>query len=247
MLMINFFIINDKLLYYYRDIDEATKVPLNAGEVILANCSHFIIQNLNIMDGDVGILLGFSSYNDISYNNIANVIAGIWLTHSSYNAISNNIISNVGGGIPMTTSSNHNIISENIIADNWEYGIGLWASSYNTISDNTITNNQQAGIYLMIFSNLNTISKNVITNNWYGVYLSSSFISITRNNNFIGNHKHAFFENSIANFWLRNYWDDHIKFSPKVIDGTITLPWNPSKTIDWKNFDWLPAHEPYEW
>ena len=100
----------------------------------------------------------------------------------------------------MIASSNHNTISENIIADNWEYGIGLWASSYNTISDNTITNNQQAGIYLMIFSTLNTISKNAIMDNWYGAYLSSSFISIIKNNNFIENRKHAFFENSIANF-----------------------------------------------
>ena len=237
--------VGGKPLYYYKDVITPTEVPLDAGEIILANCSNFVIQHLNISTGDIGILLGFSSYNNISYNNITNTIAGIWITHSSHNTLYNNHISNVGGGIPITSLSSHNNILANTIEDNWEYGIGIWSSSYNAISNNIINNNQQAGIYIIDYSIMNKISHDTIIDNFYGIYISSSFINFIRNNNFIKNHEHAFFQDSLANLWLRNYWDDHIKWGPEVINGKIALPWNPSIILDWKNFDWHPAQEPY--
>ncbi|HEC89300.1 MAG TPA: hypothetical protein ENI44_01810, partial [Thermoplasmatales archaeon] len=184
-------------------------------------------------------------YNNISYNNITNTIAGIWIAHSSYNTLFNNHISNVGGGIPITSLSSYNNILANNIEDNWEYGIGIWSSSYNIISDNLIDNNQQAGIYLIDYSIMNKISHDTIIDNFYGIYISSSSFNFIKNNNFIRNHKHAFFQDSLVNLWRRNYWDDHIKWGPEVINGKITLPWNPSITLDWKNFDWHPAEEPY--
>jgi len=238
--------VGGKPLYYYKNIATTVEVPLDAGEVILANCSHFVVQNLDISNGDIGVLLGFSSYNNISNNNIANTIAGIWLTHSSYNTMFNNHISNVGGGIPVTALSSHNTILSNTITHDWEYGMGIWSSSYNTISQNTISNNKQVGIYIMDSSILNEVSYDNIMGNGYGVYISSSFTNIIKNNNFIDNYRNAFFQDSVANVWFRNYWDDHTNFGPEVIAGKIALPWNPNKIIDWKNFDWLPAYEPYE-
>jgi hypothetical protein len=67
-------------------------------------------------------------------------------------------------------------------------------------------------------------------------------------NNFIENNVSASFSHSILNRWIRNYWDDWSGVGPKIIHGSIPLPWDPwnmDKAIPWTNFDWHPSQEPY--
>ena len=239
--------IDNKPVYYYADVNTHTEVPTDAGEVILANCSQVIIQDLSIHDGDCAVLLGFSDKNIIRNNNISNVIAGVWLTASSNNKVMNNIIGNVGGSIPLAGSSNFNIIKENKISKNWEYGIGLWSgSSFNTIIENEITDNNQPGIILST-SHGNKIKRNSFENNaWSAAYLTSASFNHFKKNNFINHHSNVFFEDSFFNSWSQNYWDNYDGTGPMILSGENSLPWNPDKTIAWKFYDWRPANEPYE-
>ena len=75
---------------------------------------------------------------------------------------------------------------------------------------------------------------------------SSPQFNKVKNNNIISCDIHASFENSSFNRWLNNYWEGHLRFLPKRIDGTFCLPWNNSIYFRWMNFDWRPANEPFD-
>jgi parallel beta-helix repeat protein len=217
--------ITNKPIYYYKNEKNDVTVPSDAGQVILANCENFKIQNLTISGGDTAILLGFSSNNIISDNIISNAIEGFFLVHSDNNIITGNTIFQVYGN-PLTYSSN-NIISDNIIKNNIRYGTGLWYSSNNnTIYENEIVNNTENGI--VVYESLsNTISLNRIRNNLMSgivlYYASSNTIygnTIADNRDYglkvlytsTNNHVHhnGFIENAPRNSLdsFTNIWDD---------------------------------------
>ena len=180
--------VNGKPIYYYKN-DNGVTVPSDAAQVILANCSHFSLKNLNIVNVDCGIQLGFSLYTNITENNIIdNNKDGISLQYSSGNNLTTNTIkSNNNFGINLKSSSNNNL-SKNTIINNgvdlylWGGGIYLWDSSrYNNISGNTITNNGY-GINLESSFN-NNIRNNIITDNtWSGIDLLHSSNNIISDN-----------------------------------------------------------------
>lgn len=229
--------IDNRPIYYYKN-KNGIAVPSDAAEVILANCQNFKIQNLSISEGDVAILLGFSSNNIISDNTISNVLDGIFLIASDYNTISRNNVYNVYGN-PLFSSSN-NIISHNIIKDDIRYGLGLWyyssnntiyrntiinngedgiflyESCYNTIAVNTIKNNEESGIEEYSKCSHNIISGNTIANNAdYGIKVTwSSNDNFIHHNNFINNtpdNAHDACSNSWDNGILGgNYWSDYM-------------------------------------
>jgi parallel beta-helix repeat protein len=75
-------------------------------------------------------------------------------------------------GIDLTGRSNVTI--KNLIIENFEYGLYLYASSNNVLSQNDLTNNYCA-IWVASASNGNTISGNNIANNeMYGMWLKDS-------------------------------------------------------------------------
>ena len=126
-------------------------VPSDTAQVILANCKNCSIKNLNLSDVDVGIILGFSSYNSISGNNIGN---------------------NNCDGILLHSSSDNSIVKNKISNNNW-FAIEAFYSSDNSIAGNNISNNR-AGVYLEDSSNNIVKENNFIDNNrfnaWYGNY-----------------------------------------------------------------------------
>lgn len=138
---------NGKPIYYFKNDSSAVAVPSDAGQVILANCSNFTIQNLTLSDVDNAIQLGFSSYNNITENTLEN------------NSI---------GGLFLSQSTNNNVIG-NTITNNYEWGIRLEGDSciLNTISDNTITDNGFFGIYTISSSNNIIYHNNLIDNSLY--------------------------------------------------------------------------------
>ena len=56
---------------FYKNLSD-TKVPPGAGQVILANCTNIVVEDQQLSSGNVGILIGYSSYNDIRNNTCFN-------------------------------------------------------------------------------------------------------------------------------------------------------------------------------
>jgi parallel beta-helix repeat protein len=166
-------------------------VPADAGQVILVNCSQFILQDLTLSMVAVGIQLSFSTDNTVTDTIMTNNLeCGICLMNSSENTITNSTISNTDGrGIELYGSS-HNHLTRNTISDNDGYGIMLTEKShYNTLSDNTISYNVGFGLCLSEAAN-NTITQNRITDNLHGSSRTSGGIVLTsqsENNHIIGN------------------------------------------------------------
>ncbi len=245
---------NGRPIRYYKNAEDIV-VPSDTSQVILANCTGFTIQDLNLSDGDRGIQLGFSSDTTINGNTIINNNwDGIILWSSSDNTITGNIIiNNLNHGIKIQHYSSDNTITGNTIS-NTCFGILLLDSSDNTITGNIIKDNK-IGMRLYSSSNTNVVSGNTITNNnYYGIWLYFSKDNTINKNNFIGNDRDAFFTTiigvSTSNHWSGNYWDDWQIGSTRPIHGEIFLfprrHLNTHTTFPWLNFDWNPANEPYE-
>jgi parallel beta-helix repeat protein len=127
---------NGRPIRYYKN-DKNIMVPQDTAEVILANCENFTVQNLTLLDGSVGVQLGFSSYNWVGSNTITNMsYSNIQLESSDYNTISGNTVRNsYVVGILIFSSSNNNLTGNQFI-NNW-FGLEI-ESSFNTrVFDNT--------------------------------------------------------------------------------------------------------------
>jgi len=161
--------VNGKPVYLWKNRTEG-QIPLDAGQVILANCSNIIIENLNISNVSVGINIAYSNRNFI-INNTANSNRrnGIRLAYSSGNTVINNsFISNERSGIYLHTPIG-NTIKNNIVNSNRGDGIFLYNSHDSTIENNTVNLNGMDGINLKN-SERNLILKNICNwNNYAGI------------------------------------------------------------------------------
>ncbi|MCP8323479.1 MAG: right-handed parallel beta-helix repeat-containing protein [Candidatus Methylarchaceae archaeon HK02M2] len=104
------------------------------------------------------------------------VKAGIYLYDASYCNITNNNLSNNENGVFISTSSDHNILLNNIANLNEHYGIILESyCSYNKIINNTANYNGYDGIWLNDSNNYNILENNTANYNDYnGIRLTSS-------------------------------------------------------------------------
>ena len=174
-----------------------------------------------------------SNHNSIYLNTIKNnrwegiEILGdytTWFVKFRYNKIYNNIVSNNGGGI----------------------SVGAIGCCNNEVYNNQINNNDRFGIFVWGF--FNSITKNNIKNHEYGIDLFQGYGTLIKKNNFIDNDINAYFEDSFATRWVRNYWDDWFGLGPYAINGVFVIPNpdpnNPSEVKYLKNYDWDPARKP---
>lgn len=226
--------VNEKPIYYYKNNHLGRTVPSDAGQIILANCSYFILKNLEITNVDRGIQLGFSLNNIISLNSInCNKLDGVYLRCSFNNNISwNNIYCNNGDGISMYKSFN------------------------NSVEDNDIYCNEGDGISIDGESSKNFISRNNLLTNDRGTYSSVKSNNNTFHlNNFVYNNLNAYDNcNNIWNLSEGNYWSDYYGYDenddgigdvPYQIDGgencdlrpliVPTINFAPSKPTLWGN------------
>jgi parallel beta-helix repeat protein len=141
--------INGKPVYYWKNQDGGS-IPSNAGQIILANCTDVVIENLELSEVNIAIQLGFSTLNSIKDNEV---------TQTS------------GRGISLYQSDG-NSLNHNIVTNNHRYGIFLFQSHDNEISDNIAINNNE-GIFLQV-SHGNNITDNNASSNYFGIFLSSS-------------------------------------------------------------------------
>jgi len=169
-------LVNGKPLYYYsNDVNLGPANFINAGQVILVNCSDSLISNLNVSYSSNGISLYYCINNTISGNTVDNNnLNGIYLDFSDNNIISGNIASNNADyGIFLFDNCDNNIISGNTAINNYWAGIGLFYSNNSTISGNTASDNKY-GIDIW-HSDYNTVSGNTANYNSYGIYLNNKY------------------------------------------------------------------------
>jgi parallel beta-helix repeat protein len=198
--------VNNKSVYYYKNL-EGIKVPPDAGQVILVNCSNCEISNLKISNVTDCIEIMYSNNNTIRNNSLFNSTDhGIRMFKSNHNIISNNICYNNPAGISFLGITDlggeeYDIKRANIQGD----------CRYNILTNNTITQNWNVGVW-MFTSNNNFVSKNIFKNN----------------------RKDAFFH-GCKNKWNNNYWN-RPRLLPKPIFGLKTgrvIKSIPAVNFDW--------------
>jgi len=136
--------INGKPLFFYKNIYNKNISSLNAGQIILVNCTNLTIQNSFISNVDQAIVLGYSSFCLITKNILSNNIFGIRLNYASNNTISENYVENNDFGIYVIHSKNNDIF-KNEICSNRFYGCYLCCNSiFNTIYLNNFTLNNNS-------------------------------------------------------------------------------------------------------
>ena len=157
--------VNGKPIYYYKNTKDIV-VPVDAGEVIIANCSNMVIKNINASSASVGIELAYTNNSVIKDNICSDNQYGIYLYHSSVNNIERNNCSNNRDGIYLLDFSYNNTIMTNIIKSNAGNGIHIRSSDNNSLIDNIVNSNGDSGIcmeapYLIVSGNV--ISENTVS------------------------------------------------------------------------------------
>jgi parallel beta-helix repeat protein len=179
--------------------------------------SNFTIQNSGKEPFEAGIkTLSLNSNITILNNVIQNNGIGIFLNYAydqSWNKVINNLIQNNYDGLYIHWANN-NQISGNDILFNLDDGIELESSRNSKIINNVIQENGKYGLYLRAASHRNYI----------------------KNNDFIENYNHAFFDGSLFNNWLCNYWSGSKWIIIKPIKGQIDI-----YDIPWIDFELFPS------
>jgi parallel beta-helix repeat protein len=128
--------------------------------------------------------------------------SGIYL-NSSNNIITDNIIVNNGDwGIWLESYSTNNTIADNNISNNWR-GCMLTNSTGNNLIGNDITNNDQDGVSLWD-SSRNIISDNNISNNLNGIVFTSSHNNNVTQNTITSNSRGISLDQSYSNKLYHN-------------------------------------------
>ncbi len=110
---------NGKPIYYYTDKSNLKPNNFtNAGQIILFNCNHSIISNLNVSHCSVGISLFFCNNISITYVN------------SSYNSAS---------GFDLRECNNITLSHNNLFHHEW-YGISIDRGKFHNLTENTMKN-----------------------------------------------------------------------------------------------------------
>jgi len=184
--------VDGKPIYYWSNQHDRT-VPLDAGCVILIDCTNIKIQNLTLTNNKEGLLLVNTKNSEIKNCTLSNNKSGIRILSSSNFNITQNIFSENGEGVSVWESTSV-LVNENKITDNIESGIYFFDSkNFNIISDNHITGSSR-GIYLRASSNNNTITGNMITNCNQAILFTISTYNTLRNNQMFSNENYFHIE-----------------------------------------------------
>ena len=235
--------VNGRQIRYYKNINRLT-VPEDTGQVIATNCKNLTIRNLTLSDVSIGIELLNCSHCNISHNTINNnSLHGISLVNTYRRS---------GNPMLQRSYSNSNIISRNIICNNWD-GIMIFnACRNNSISENHFENNTCAinitwhidyhnYHFPYCYKPLNkpnflNLFKKLFDLPFFLLFKPNDF----RKNNFIENNRYVTFDYDSFLFarWKGNYWNEPQK-GPFPIYGTFS-------GYSWVNYDWHPAQEPFD-
>jgi parallel beta-helix repeat protein len=166
---------------YYWISEHDRKLPVDAGCIVLANCSGMTVQGTNLTENENSILLAYTTNSTITQNNITHNDYGIVFMNSSNNVVSRNTVTGNEIDAISVDNSDNNSISENTVTADGHAGIDLSDSSNNIVSGNNV--NANATCILLGNSNNNTVNKNIATGAYQGIFLfSSAFNTISANN-----------------------------------------------------------------
>jgi len=187
-------LVNGRPVYYYsneNNLENERTVPSGAGQVIMANCTHIVVEDQGREDGFAGMKVAYSSHIGLFNNSfpvpdeedywwdsirfllwhtsdsaISDNHGNMVLYYSGNNTLENNNCSNITTGIALFFSHG-NTLANNTCRDNEWWGIYLYGSNNNTLENNTCSGNDD-GISLEYCSN-NTLTGNIITGNVIGI------------------------------------------------------------------------------
>jgi len=225
------------------------------GGIYMVNVSYNDIGHNRIFANDrEGIHLVGSNHNSIHDNHIyGNDYFAIIFDASSYNTVHHNDMFENYVCMSFWPYSTHNEIVGNRIHDHGYYSLSFYSlSDDNVVRYNNFTDNVEWSIRIAGANN-NLVEYNSISGSsggaWgygYGILLEYAFHNTIRYNNIMNHDTSAMTNNSFANQWHNNYWDDYGEFGPRIVPGKITIPLPPFLSIPWPAFDWRPADEPHD-
>ena len=181
--------VDGKPIYYWANHHDEN-VPLDAGCVILINCTNIVVQDLTLANNKEAALLVNTKNSAIRNCTLSNSKSGIRISKSSNINVTQNVLTdNYGEGVTVWESTGI-LVNENQIMNNAERGIEFFDSKENnTISDNHIAGSP-VGIEFCASSNNNTLSGNTITNSSQGILFTISTYNTLRNNCMFNNQQH---------------------------------------------------------
>jgi len=152
-----------------------------SGDVVSVKTNWVNITGFSVTNGEYGIYLFSSSYNNITGNDIySNDWGGFDLYASCYNnIIGNNILSNTIG-ISLSDSSNNNTVTGNNVSNHSDVGIFLDSSSNNNIIGNNFSGDGVFifGNQLSHFNSHNIPDNNIVNGKPLYYYMDCSGINI---------------------------------------------------------------------
>jgi len=171
-------------VYYYNNTDlGSAKVPTPVGQVICANTTNLIIDNLIINDGSTGILIAYSSNIDITDCSIKQNQNGIEIIYSDKITVENNKVDgNLDDGLLQYGYGQDLTIRYNSFSRN-KNGIEAMYLSKSIISENTCNFNTGSGLFLTGTDNITITGNNLSENGDYGLSLEDTNMYNTVNDN----------------------------------------------------------------
>ncbi|MFQ5980941.1 MAG: right-handed parallel beta-helix repeat-containing protein [Candidatus Heimdallarchaeota archaeon] len=148
----------------------------SGGELNVLDDSHLTSGNISARyyirsDSGSSFSMENSTISYSGYNSGSSGTTGIWIA-SDYAQILNSTIQRNYYAMYLSSSDNHTIQGNTIIASEYE-GIFVLTSKNSIISYNNISLSGNDGVFLSAITN-STVSFNTITNSSYGIYLSGS-------------------------------------------------------------------------
>lgn len=249
--------VNGRPIRYWKNVTGG-KMPSNTGQVILANVTDAIIENMSLPNVVVGIEQGYTSRIRVSNVTFPNSRYGSDLYNSDNVTIENCIIPDAWIGISMSKGTNGTI--KNITGSGSYIGIALHSSKNNTLTENNLTG-LQYGIRASSSRN-NQFTNNTVANSRSGFrFTSGSFYNKVSRNTISSSSEHgievvqrshwnSFFNNTISasgayGFYVETSWYNtiyHNMFlsnSQSAYDDTDLNQWDngyPSGGNYWSDY-----------
>lgn len=182
----------------------------NHGIILSRRCVNNVIRRNRLINNRLhGIMLDRESDRNSIYDNIiTGNVDGIALWRSHHNLIFNNQVTGNQRGVRLNQRSANNIIHDNQIQSNTQYGIYLYEGAHsNWVGPNRIAENETAiylrsadnrifqneitgskrGLFLAEEASGNQVAQNIITTNDLGIYLKTMPDDLVVNNTFSRN------------------------------------------------------------
>jgi parallel beta-helix repeat protein len=164
--------VNGNPIYYWVG-EHDRSVPANAGWVVLRNCSRITVHGLSLQGNGDGISLCYTNDSTVTGNVVTKNINGIKLSGSCNNVISDNhVASNDEYGIYLDGTSKDNSVIGNKIESNGKDGVSVYAlgcSQGNLIGQNEVTGNLGSGISVNGAQEYKIVENNVTLNAGPGI------------------------------------------------------------------------------